>query len=564
KIAWQLPPSLPEAESLLAGVPDGHWSRDQCSAPWPTRRSVFVLASQPRDSSGWPKRQRYALFGRGVHRPGCSAAAAVYLLADNVLRGARLSCSWAAAAILISRADGLSIYALADGGGGVSWWGCGLPRTCCWWATYSGCDVPSRTSSRRILGSAADLPASSPSVATDSGEQPSNQRLQQSLFSAAGPQEDRTRRVAGNQAAGARGAWVGSVVEALSDVFSAIWTNFIARPRPGSCAAGRGTDAKLVSNAFSSDQLMSSRPSFRTHFRLLQGVQATRMRLRTGRINAAVNAYIEQLKFDPMITECCTGLFNRRLTRSWRTLRQVWFQPLETNAGQPRCGYHHVCIGEFHSRSKSIGGMHNWFKYLLEEEKEHNTRILNCFLVGVPTDFELLLFTVVTMVNPNRDTSIQIKDYEPLHRSIATMALLRGLEEPENVGYYAVIRFTQDIAYNYHNSVKRTASIIQRSHGGHECAFLPDVQRIEGDERRLYGYGVLYFPNFDAAKYWYECTNEVRQQDWLWSADIVIVPARGAFDKGMAVLEINDWSAFRDQTAFEDEYLKGLNNTTEG
>ncbi|PAA75593.1 hypothetical protein BOX15_Mlig015604g2 [Macrostomum lignano] len=144
------------------------------------------------------------------------------------------------------------------------------------------------------------------------------------------------------------------------------------------------------------------------------------------------------------------------------------------------------------------------------------------------------------------------------------MALFRGLEEPENVGYYAVIRFTQDIAYNYHNSVKRTASIIQRSHGGHECAFLPDVQRIEGDERRLYGYGVLYFPNFDAAKYWYECTNEVRQQDWLWSADIVIVPARGAFDKGMAVLEINDWSAFRDQTAFEDEYLKGLNNTTEG
>ncbi|PAA75592.1 hypothetical protein BOX15_Mlig033690g3 [Macrostomum lignano] len=316
---------------------------------------------------------------------------------------------------------------------------------------------------RVVFWDPADLPASSPSVATDSGEQPSTNACNSRSSQQQVPQEDRdgltaapSRREIKQQA---QRRWVGSVVEALSDVFSAIWTNFIetsaefqqaSQLRPGSGGSRPGTDAKLVSNAFSSDQLMSSRPSFRIHFRLLQEFSNSHA-LTDWENNAAVNAYIEQLKFDPMITECCTGLFNRldvptlqTVDSFVRTLRQVWFQPLETNAGQPRCGYHHVCIGEFHSRSKSIGGMHNWFKYLLEEEK-HNTRILNwwsyekdlhlismkfnmkhpdfdawytkeksSFLVGVPTDFELLLFTVVTMVNPNRDTSIQIKDYEPL------------------------------------------------------------------------------------------------------------------------------------------------------
>ncbi|PAA81201.1 hypothetical protein BOX15_Mlig002947g3 [Macrostomum lignano] len=144
------------------------------------------------------------------------------------------------------------------------------------------------------------------------------------------------------------------------------------------------------------------------------------------------------------------------------------------------------------------------------------------------------------------------------------MASYHGLKEPENVGYYAVIRFGKDIAYNYHNSIKRIASIIQRSHNGQDCAFLPDVQLIEGEDRRQYGYGLLYFPSFEAAKYWYECTNEVRQQDWLWSAAILLVPARGAFDKAMSVVEINDWSDFRDQTAFENEYLAELNDPSDG
>lgn len=141
-----------------------------------------------------------------------------------------------------------------------------------------------------------------------------------------------------------------------------------------------------------------------------------------------------------------------------------------------------------------------------------------------------------------------------------------------NLPFLVVVRFQFSDSGAYHNSIVRQRPILKSSFGAIPLLTVPRLELIEEignwenkTARQRYGIGIIGFPSITKVRDWIETCYEVRQREWMYPVDIIIVPSRWRIKdiNRNTIVEIIECVKFKNSKRFSKEYLEKIDLSKE-